>query len=92
MDYVSLHILGKYHNIFSVSGATTTTKQDDSSNTTTIVLIVLSLITLIIIIAAVLYTLYRKGYLGGREGLHRIRSIVNPGYGQLEEPGDSVSP
>ena len=58
----------------------------------TIVIVVLAIITLIIIIAAVVYTLYRKGYLGGREGLQRMRSIVNPGYGQLEETGDSVRP
>ena len=78
--------------ISATGGPTTTTKDDSSNNTTTIVLVVLALITLIIIIAAVVYTLYRKGYLGGREGLQRIRSIVNPGYGQLEETGDSVSP
>ena len=70
---------------------TTTSNHDNSSNTTTIVLVVLSIITVLIIIGAVVYTLYRKGYFGGREGLQRIRSIVNPGYGELQETGESVS-
>ena len=70
---------------------TTSNTPDGDNNTTTIVVVVLVVITLLIIIAAVLYTLYKKGYFSKKDGLHRIRSIVNPGYGQLDEMADSVS-
>ena len=70
---------------------TTSNAPNGDSNTTTIVVVVLVVITLLIIIAAVLYTLYKKGYFSKKDGLHRIRSIVNPGYGQLDEMADSVS-
>ena len=76
-------------------GGSTTTKHDDkNNNTTTIVLVVLAVLALIVVVAAVVYTLYKKGYFTGREfrwNRHRIRSIINPGYGQMEETGDSVS-
>ena len=75
----------------TTQGTQTTTQKDDSTNTTVIVVVVIIVITIIIIIAAVVYTLYRKGYLGGKDGLNRMRSIVNPGYGNLVEDGDSVS-
>lgn len=81
----------KDHPTTTSQGSQTTTPKDDSTNTTVIVVVVLVVITLIIIIAAIVYTLYVKGYLGGKDGLQRIRSIVNPAYGNLAEDGDSVS-
>ena len=52
---------------------------------------VLAVITLIIIIGALGYTLYKKRCFGSRASLQRMRSIVNPAYGQLNEEMGSVS-
>ena len=84
----------KYSTEFTTTNGlspTTSQKSDGDSNTTTIVVVVLVVITLLIIIAAIVYTLYKKGYFSKKDGLHRMRSIVNPGYGQLDEMADSVS-
>ena len=78
----------------TISGSSTTTgsQDDDKNNTTTIIVVVLLVvITVIIIVGALGYTLYRRRWFGSRAKLERIRSIVNPAYGKLDEGMESVS-
>ena len=66
--------------------STTTSKNDDSNNSTTIIIaVVVAVIFLIIISGALGYTVYKKRQMGGMPGLQKVKSFMNPGYGQIEE-------